>query len=232
MVKVVVRPGLSTVACLTLRERPLHFARVSDGLVALTTFSNVMYLLYVSGHVTVRSRFHTARQYVGVADGAGDDTLFVSCWKDGHGPACVDVIRRDGEVVRRIAVDKTPTILERPLAICVMDGHVMITDLDHDCVYRVKVTTGRLVDTLTHPDLKKPCQVVVDDQGNRYMASRDGQCVLVLTAGGQWRRLLHGPQHGDKDFVYPVRLCLTKSGMAVVWRNESSGRRVIVYKLA
>ena len=115
---------------------------------------------------------------------------------------------------------------------CIMDGHVMILDADQHCVYRVEVTTGRLVDTLTHPELKTPWQVVADEHGNMYVTSADGQCVLVLTASGQWRRLLHAPQHSDKDYVCPMALCLTRSGIVVVWvKDDDSARVVIGYDL-
>ena len=183
------------------------------------------------GDVTVQSRIRTARRYVGVVDDPGDKILIVSCGKDDDGPAGVDVIRQDGRMVRRIVDNKTLTQLRKPLAICVMDNHVMIPDPIHDCVYRVGVTTGLLVDTFTHPHLKKPIQVVADGQGNLYMASRNRQNVLVLTASGQCTSLLQGPQHSDKDYVYPVSLCLTRAGLAVVWRNKQNVGLVIDYSL-
>ena len=222
----------TSVTSVKLDEAPLYFAALSDGLVALTTDNNTLFLLDVSGQVAVTSRIKTVRQYGGVADGPGDDTLIVSCLKDGGGPASIDVITRHGGLVRTVVDGNTLTGLQKPRQICIMDGHVMIPDLHQDCVHRVEVTTGRLVDTLTHPVLKTPCQVVADEHGNMYVTSAVGQCVLVLTASGQWRRLLHAPQHSDKDYVCPVSLCLTRSGIVVVWvKDDFSGRVVIGYGL-
>ena len=231
MVKVVSMSSPHVVKHVPLDETPGFFAGLSDGRVALTASNKALFFLDVRGQVTVQSRIRTARRYVGVADGRGDKTLIVSCGKDDDGPACVDVIRHDGRMVRRIVDDKTLTQLRKPLAICVMDNHVMIPDPIHDCVYRVEVTTGLLVDTFTHPHLKKPIQVVADGQGNLYMASRNRQNVLVLTASGQCTSLLQGPQHSDKDYVYPVSLCLTRAGLAVVWRNKQNICLVIDYSL-
>ena len=221
-----------SVSCVRLDSGPLCFAGLSDGLVALTAGNKRVYLLDVTGHVTVKSRMQTVRQYVGVANGPSDDTLIVSCVQGTDGPACVDVIRRDGQMVRRIADGKTPVRLKRPAAICVMDGCMMIPDLEYNCVHRVQVSTGHLVDTLKHPDLKAPGQVAADKRGNLYMSSENGKCVLVLTASGQWRRLLHGPLHSDKDYVGSTCLCLTKSGLVVVWRNKHNADIVTVYNLA
>ena len=231
-IKVVSAVSPHSVSRVNLDDGPDCFAALSDGLMALTASNKRVYLLDVTGHVTVKSRMQTARQYVGVADGPSDDTLIVSCMKDSDGPACVDVIRRDGEMVRRIAEGKTPVRLKRPAAICVMEGHVMIPDFEYNCVYKVEVTTGHLADTLKHPELKTPGQVAADGRGNLYVSSEGGKSVFVLAASGQWRRLLHGPQHSDKDYVRSTCLCLTKSGLAVVWRNKQDADIVIVYNLA
>ena len=230
MIKVMSLSDQTSVTSVKLDVAPGCFAALSDGLVALTTGNNTLFLLDVSGQVAVTSPIKTDREYVGVADGPDDDTLIVSCWNGGGGAASIDVISRHGGLVRTVVDGNTLTGLERPRQICIMDGHVMIPDPDQDCVYRVEVTTGRLVDTLTHPQLKTPWHVVADEHGNMYVASADGQCVLVLTASGQWRRLLHGPQHSDKDYIHPLSLCLTRSGIVVVWM-KGDHRVVIGYDL-
>ena len=232
MIKVMSLSDQTSVTSVKLDVAPRRFAALSDGLVALTAGNNTLFLLDVSGQVAVTSRIKTAREYVGVADGPDDDTLIVSCWKDGDGPASIDVITRHGGLVRTVVDANTLTGLKMPKQICTMDGHVMITDPHQRCVHRVEVTTGRLVDTLTHPQLKTPWQVVADEHGNRYVASANAECVLVLTTCGQWRKLLHGPQHSDRDYVRPVSLCLTRSGIVVVWtKGDYSGRVVIGYDL-
>ena len=228
MIKVMSLSHHTSVTSVKLDEAPRCFAALSDGLVALTTVNNTLFLLDVSGQVAVTSRIKTVRQYEGVADSPGDDTLIVSCWKDGGGEASIDVIRRHGGLVRTVVDGNTLTGLKRPRKMCIMDGHVMIPDPDQHCVYRVEVTTGRLVDTLTHPQLKKPWQVVGDEHGNMYVVSVNGQCVLVLTASGQWGRLLYGPQHSDKDYVRPVSLCLTRSGIVVVWMKDDDSASVVI----
>ena len=228
MIKVMSLSDQTSVTSVKLGEEPRCFAALSDGLVALTAVNNTLFLLDVSGQVAVTSRIKTVRQYEGVADGPDDDTLIVSCWKDGDGPASIDVISRHGGLVRTVVDGNTLTGLEIPIKICIMDGHVMIPDLDRDCVYRVEVTTGRLVYILTHPELKTPWQVVADEHGNMCVSSFHGQCVLVLTASGQRRRLLHAPQHSDKDYVGPLSLCLTWSGIVVVWMKDGRPARVVI----
>ena len=232
MIKVMSLSDQTSVTSVKLDVALLCFAALSDGLVALAAENNTLFLLEVSGQVAVTSRIKTVRQCVGVADGPDDDTLIVGFWKDGDGPHSIDVITRHGGLVRTVVDANTLTGLKGPSKICIMDGHVMIPDLDQHCVYRVEVTTGRLVDTLTHPQLKAPWQVVADEHGNMYVASGDGQCVLVLTTSGQWRRLLHAPQHSDKGYVCPLSFCLTRSGIVVVWtKGDFSACVVIGYDL-
>ena len=228
MIKVMSLSDQTSVTSVKLDEAPRCFAALSDGLVALTADNNTLFLLDVSGQVAVTSRIKTVREYEGVADGPDDDTLIVSCSKDGDGPAIIDVITKHGGLVRTVVDGNTLTGLERPTKICIMDGHVMIPDLHQDCVYRVEVTTGRLVDTLTHPQLNTPWQVVGDEHGNTYVTSVFDRCVLVLTASGQFRKLLHARQHIDKDYVYPVSLCLTRSGIVVVWANDDFSACVVI----
>ena len=227
MIKVMSLSDQTSVTSIKLDEAPRCFAALSGGLVALTALNNTLFMLDVSGQVAVTSRTKTVRQYLGVADGPDDDTLIVSCWKDGDGSASIDVIRRHGGLVRTVAGGNTLTRLKRPRQICIMGGHVMIPDLDQHCVYRVEATTGQLVNILTHPQLKIPQQVVADEHGNMSASSLGGLCVLVLTASGQWRRLLHAPQHSDKDYVYPSSLCLTRSGIVVVWMKSDRSARVV-----
>ena len=215
-----------------LDSRPLCFARLSDGRVALTATSKTLFILSDNGDVTVRSSDRTAKDYRGVAEGPGGDTLIVSRWNEHGGTAGVDIVRRNGHLVKTIRNDESATLLDSPMHLCVMDGHVLIPELNYSTVLRVEVTTGRVMDTLTHPDLKAPHQVVVDGQRNMYVTSRDGQCVLVQSASGQWRKLLHGPQHSVMGYVYPVRLCLTKAGLAVTWWTDKTCKAshvVVVY---
>ncbi|KAK7087536.1 tripartite motif-containing protein 2-like [Littorina saxatilis] len=229
MIKVVARPlsGEHTLPALTLEKDPRYMSLLSDGLVAVTAWGKTIYLVDVSSHVTVKTKFKTKRQYQGVTDGPDDDTLLVSRWKDEGGPAGVDVIKRNGSLVRTVIDGTKLEGLEMQYSICVVDGHVLIPDFSQHCVYRVEVTSGRLVDTLTHPDLKGPTQVVADDDGKLYIVCEQSHSVVVWSCEGEWRRLL---QHGSGDNSYPVAMCLTKSGITVGWVNKK-GRTVLFDKV-
>ena len=129
--------------------------------------------------LAVTSEIEAARQYDGVADGLTDHTLLVSCWKTNSDPARVDVITRCGVVVRTVVDSTMLTQLISPLYLCVAGDCVLLTDWKKHAVYKVDVTTGQLMDTLTHTDMRSPHQVCVDGDGNIYIASANGQCVLV-----------------------------------------------------
>ena len=136
--------------------------------------------------MTVKSRIKTAIEYNCVAQGPDDETLILG----GKGPdgLCVDIVDRTGAKVKTLVDNGTLDRLKYLRELCVSNGHVIIPDTSNHCVYMVEVTTGRLVDTLTHPNMKNPSKVVADAHGNLYLASRDGQCVLVRTPDGQWRK--------------------------------------------
>ncbi|KAK7087397.1 E3 ubiquitin-protein ligase TRIM71-like [Littorina saxatilis] len=227
--------GEHILPALKLERPPVYLSILSDRLVAVTAFGKNIYLVDVSGQLAIKSLFQTKRQYRGVTDGPDDDTLLVSCHKDNGGPAGVDVIRRDGSLVRTVIDGDTLTGLERVSKICVVDGHVLIPDCGQDCVYRVEVTSGRLVEILTHPDLKGPVHTLADDDGNVYIVCVDGESVVVCSCEGEWRRLLHGPQHGSGENSVPGSMCLTKSGIVVTWLRRNEGTvvfdKVIEYTL-
>ena len=114
MIKVMYLSDQTSITSVKLDQKPLSFAALSDGLVALTAGNNTLFLLDVSGQVAVTSRIKTVRWYRGVADGPHDDTLIVSCWKVGDGPPSIDVITRHGGLVRTVVDGNTLTGLKSP----------------------------------------------------------------------------------------------------------------------
>ena len=219
-------------ASLTAKEKPRRLAVLSDGLVALTTLKPTIYLLKVSPTLAVTTRIQTGRQYDGVGEGLTDHTLLVSCVKTVSDPARVDLITRGGEVVRTVVDSTMLTQLSLPDYLCVSGGCVLLSDLGTNTVYKVDVTTGQLVDTLTHTDMKSPGQVCVDGEGNIYIVSGGGQCVLVRATGKQWRRVVYSPDHTDQGCDRPYGVCVTRSGRLVVaWRKGVSNSVVTGYDL-
>ena len=166
-------------ASLTVREKPRRLAVLSDGLIAVTTYQNAIYLLKLIPGLTVAYRIYTSRLYVGVADGLVDQTLLASCFKTDTDHARVDVITREGYVVRTLVDSIALKDLWEPYYLSVSGGCVLVSGWWANSVYKVDVTTGLPVDTLTHPYLESPRQVCADVVGNIYIASGEGHCVLV-----------------------------------------------------
>ena len=178
------------------------------------------------------TRIQTGRQYDGVGDGLTDHTLLVSCGKTDSGPARVDLITRGGEVVRTVVDSTMLTQLWDPLYLCVSGGCVLLSDWKTHAVYTVDVTTGQLVDTLTHTDMVSPGQVCVDREGNIYIVSGGGRCVLMRSTGDQWGRVVYSPDHTDQGCDRPLGVCVTRSGRLVVaWRKGYSHCVVTGYEL-
>ena len=206
----------SVSASLTVEDAPCRLAVLSDGLVAVTTWKPTIYLLQVSPTLAVTSLIQTCRQYAGVAEGLTDHTLLVSCGKTDNNPGCIDIITRDGGVVRTVVDSTLLTQLQKPDYLCVGGGCVLVSDWGHHAVYSVDVTTGQLTDTLRHTHMKSPREVSVDGEGNIYIASDAGQCVLGRSTRGQWRRVVYSPDHTDQGCDRPRGVCVTRSGRLVV----------------
>ena len=219
-------------ASLTVKERPWGLAVLSDGLVAVTTLKPTIYLLKVSPTLAVTTRTQTGRWYAGVAEGLTDHTLLVSCGKTDSDPARVDLITRGGEVVRTVVDSTMLTQLSGPHYLCVSGGCVLLSDWWTHAVFTVDITTGQLVDTLTHTDMKSPRQVCVDGEGNIYIASVGGHCVLVRSTGKQWKRVVYSPDHTDQGCDRPCGVCVTRSSRLVVaWYKYNSDSVVTGYDL-
>jgi hypothetical protein len=136
-------------ASLSVEEEPCVLALLHDGLVAMTTRSPVIYLLTMTDMVTVTSRITTEIRYLGVG-GFSDSNLIHSCSnKDNNGVSRVDIISRNGAVVRTIIDSHRLTQVKCPWYLCVVDSHVLLSDFASNAVYKVDMRTGQHVDT--HP---------------------------------------------------------------------------------
>nr|KAG5699692.1 hypothetical protein BaRGS_022090 [Batillaria attramentaria] len=223
MVKVADVTNLHTVLSVTLKDMPLALALLHDGRVAVTAWNKRLYLLDVSGHPTVVSRIKTARQCWGVSAGTTANTLIVSCI---FRLINVDVITYEGKFIHTVIDSNTLRDLKWPVYLNTVGGDLLVWDCDSNTVFRVELATGRVVATLTHPDMKAPRQVCVDLSGNVYIACSDSECVLVMSADGRWRRLVEGSQHGDGPRVRPLAVCVTGSRL-VVSCDEYPGYSVV-----
>ncbi|XP_070174743.1 uncharacterized protein [Littorina saxatilis] len=203
-----------------LNFEPWAAALLSDGLLAVSSRDKACHLLDGSAtRVIVKSQFATSRQYTNVTR-AGDhdaDVLLVTCNRDCDGPASVDIIRRDGGFVRTVIDASQLRGLTEITKIWVNRNNVFIPASNQDCVYSVEISSGKVKETITHPDLKRPTHVETDADGNVYIASEGGQCVLVRNTAGKWREILNGSQHGQSLDMCPCALGLTERGIAVVW---------------
>ena len=202
---------------LVVEEKPGCLGLLSHGLVAMTTNSTIIYLLKVTPTLAVAARIQTGRQYTGVAEGPTQHTLIVSSRKTASDPARVDVITIGGDVVKTVVDGTTLKKLWEPRHLCVVDGFVLLSAYEKDAVYKVDLTTGRLVDTLTHSGMKAPRQTCVDREGNIYVVAYGSSSVLVRSSKGRWR-LLVGPLYVKGERCRPSGLCVTRSAsLVVIW---------------
>jgi hypothetical protein len=204
---------------ITIKETPRRLTLLEDGLIAVTTCDKVMYLLAVDDAVSVVSRITTDIEYCGVA-GDTDGSLLVSCGRlDNKGVARIDVITRNGKCVRTLTDSKRIRQMEEPWYLCAADNLLFVSDERARAVFKVDNNTGQLVETFSHADLKFPYQVTVDASGNMLVASAGGECVLVRSPGGQWRKLVTTAQLSDSGVDKPWGVCVTNTGRLIVaWR--------------
>nr|KAG5693516.1 hypothetical protein BaRGS_006218 [Batillaria attramentaria] len=144
-----------------------------DG-VAVTTYENLIYFVDVSSRKSVVSHVRTSRRYQGIGPGVDDDTLVVSSPPNSRDPASVDVITRSGEVLKTVVDGKALSDLTSPNYLCVVGGQVLLSDYDAKTVFRVDLSTGRLVHRLSLPGELRPQQIVDDSDGYFYIACGDG----------------------------------------------------------
>ncbi|XP_076437243.1 uncharacterized protein LOC143276553 [Babylonia areolata] len=226
-------PPNTVSASLAIPERPWALAVLSDGLVAMTTTSRTIYLMEVTAStVTVRSRVQTVRRYEGIA-GHSDRHLLGSCVKSVFGPASVDVLNREGQVVRTVTDSTRLTRLGSPYYLFdTGDHHVLVSDWRTEKVHQVCVRSGQVTQTFEHDHVKWPRQVCADEVGSVYIASCNGVCVCVRSREGEWRQLVTPSLHGPSQCLYPHGLCLTISGhLVVTWWGSGVDCVVVGYRL-
>lgn len=226
--------------CLLLLEQPCDLATLPDGEVAVTTDSKVLYFISVGAQISVTARIETQRIYSGVAAHTDDTLIVSSCrgssmvgmdWeeenREGFGEqqhACVDVIDKSGLVVWTVLNGANVDWLRSPSNLCFVNRFVYIAEYYENTVYKVETSTGQLEEVLTHPDMRAPRQICADESGNLFVASEYGQCVLVRSPAGEWRKILTTHDHSRHGFDHPSGVCITsEGGLIVAWTKTNHG---------
>ncbi|XP_070204682.1 uncharacterized protein [Littorina saxatilis] len=202
-----------------------------EKLLAVTSMDyNVIHMIDVTADPTptVVQRIYTGRRYIGV-DAFDDSRMVVSCCRDGRSdqPPSVDFFTLGGNVEGQAVTSQLLTELRDPRYLCVHGVHVYISDFENHCVYKADLSTGQLIDKLTHPQLQSPCQVCTDHTGNLYVTSKEGR-VLVRTRSGQWRSVLEGRQHGEGVRTRPrCVVSVPDTELLVSWDKDVGGDSVL-----
>lgn len=230
MVKVASGEKLQTIRAVTLRDVPWALALLHDDLVAVTSDRKCLHFVDVIGQPSVVRRVNTARKYCGVSAGTTPDTLIVSCDIDKDGPAQIDVITRDGDVIRTVIDSGTLPTMSQPDYLCRVGQHVFVSDRQSNEVFRIDIVCA----SLKHTGINSPHQVACDEANNLYIACSKSECVLVMSGDdGHLRKLVEGGQHGDRYFVSPYGVCVTGSRLVVASSHPYSyASTVAVYELA
>lgn len=215
MVKVATVTHPSAIRGVVLHVDPLRLAQLQDGRVAVTAINRFLYLVDVSGQPTILSHCKTVRQYRGLAAGCDDNTLVVGCGRDMRKSPCIDVISLSGDVLRTIANSDDVEGLIDPEYLFMVGDEVLVSDWGSHSVLRVDLATGCLIDTMTHAQLKLPCQVATDSEGSVYIASAERRCVMIRSVGGEWRRFLVGTNDGDGPL--PIGIFISGKTVWVSW---------------
>ncbi|KAK7487556.1 hypothetical protein BaRGS_00021258 [Batillaria attramentaria] len=213
---------------------PWSLALLSDGLVAVTTRDSgkMIDLVNVSGSdPVVVSTIPLDIEYMGVCQGDGD-TLIASSEEGG---ARVDVISRDGEVVRTLVDGSGSSLLREPYFLTRWGDHVYVSDWGSNKVFRVELETGRVDSVfegfnLFDLDLEQPNTVAFDDNGNMYVATGRAHTenqwrVLIVQRNGTSGVFLDSNVLGDKipygmivdSGSVIVSLCYWEDGY---WKSE------------
>ena len=229
-------PFASPYPAVRLDEAPYGLGELEkERLIAVTTGTKHLYLLTVGAdlHPSVESRFRTEKKYTGIVCHP-DGYLIVGCRRCESGTARVDVLTRWGHVVRTVADSGTIAGLDCVGYLSLLDRrHLLISDSGNHTVVQVELSGGQVSETLVHSDLCYPRQVC-GYRGSVYVASAEGQCVLVRggrSDGQRWCQWLHGSEHSVSGYVWPWGVCVTGSGMVVVVWRKGLDSVVVGYQL-
>jgi hypothetical protein len=214
-------------ASLKLDNAPWCLAALSSTDVALTNDSKCIYRLNVGKVIQLVSKVKTQRKYWGISASSVDDSLIVSC-NDSDGPASVDVISRDGKLLRTIVDGNTMPGLSWPRYLCTTESRVFISECVRDKLFTVDFTNGRLLDTLENDHLKSPEQLCLDKEGNIFIGSYIAGRVLVRSPTGEVKVLLEAHMHSEPEYRFPRGVCVTPEGVLVVSWDTIIGDSVVV----
>ncbi|XP_070179198.1 uncharacterized protein [Littorina saxatilis] len=217
-----------------LRLKPWVVALLSDQHVLVVTsfHEKRMVLIDIEDSNTPVKEVKTLRRYLGVAAGS-DGNLVVSCIQDGDGEASVDIITLEGKPVRTVlSASQALPELKRPRYLCVQGSKAFVSDSKSDCVFCLDLDQGRLTDTLTHPQLKKPFQVCTDSAGNLYVVSSRGVCVLKkMTNALAFEPRVDVRHQALVDLETPRCVSVTDTQLLVSWEMSIGGPRYSVLKV-
>nr|KAG5689924.1 hypothetical protein BaRGS_015612 [Batillaria attramentaria] len=204
------------VSCVVdLYDIPWALAMLDTDLVAVTSLGDkVIRLIDVINEPVVVQEIRTEKRYRGICGNNRDDTVIVSCPAEGDIPASVDVITRDGHMLRTI-MSGEGSGLRLPDYLFVRDGDVLVSDSSANAVFRVDLASGRLTHTYRHEDLVYPLQVTADRSGNVYVACHVKKIVLVMSKDGQRSRTLLGSKQCEG--LLDVPYCVTVTDKGGVW---------------
>ena len=216
---------------LTLDVTPWRMTLCCDGQTLAITTGLSKTIIFVKD-MRVTTRASVKRVYKGVA-GLPSQRLVVGCGEDRDGPATIDIIDYRGNVLHTLMtshtnIPDTEVTLECPRYLHYNDtnNELLVSDYWADSVHRINMSNNEVLPSLTHPQIKDPCQITTDHHGHLAVASWLGQCVLVWSESGGWRTLATGQDHGQGEFVCPLAVCLTDSGHVIIaWYNY--GRTVV-----
>jgi hypothetical protein len=217
-------------ASLKLDKKPRCLAALSTTDVAMTTANHTcIYMLNVGEDVRLVSKVKTQREYRGISASSVNNSLIVSCYKDSYGPASVDVISRNGNLLRRIVDGNALHGKFRPGYICTTETRVFISECCGDKLFIIDFTNGLLLDALENDHLKTPQQLCLDKEGNIFISSHDTGRVLVRSPTGEVKVLLEAHKHNEKGHGNPRGVCVTPDGILVVsWEIGHSRDSVVV----
>jgi len=226
------------VSTLPLDVAPWSAALIGEKeLVVTAPDDKVMILVDITdkSKLLVKETIMTGRKYRSVCvvpSTDGDVKLAVNCARDGDGPASIDIISVDGTFDTNIInSDELPKLIH-PRFLCIHDNDLYISDYHSHCVFKVVLQgpdKGVVLNTLVHPYMRLLTQLCTDSAGHLYVASAGGQCVLVRSVDGRWRKLLTGEEHGEREgnYVCPLGLSVSATGLVVSWSNVNLFKTVV-----
>lgn len=203
-----------------LRNKPLAVCLLPGDRQATVTGSQKSLFLIdlpldlTGGEIRV-SNVHTARQYYGIGVTNHFTSALVACCHDDEGgPASVDVITKEGVLLKSIVSD---SFLKEPYHLCITDKELFLLDMSERRIFRVSLGTDSVQLDSLDVALQKPSHLAVDPAGNVYVAEKNAKSVLVVSRDMQQRHLLTAASSSHTAVLGPQALCVTGSNVVVSW---------------